>query len=325
MFSIIIPLYNKEEYVEKALDSVRRQSEHDWELLIIDDGSTDNSYEVVQQWLNVYADVASKTQLIMQKNQGVATTRNNAVSLSKGEYIVFLDADDWWASTFLQTIKQLITDFPDAAAYATNYYYVKNRQNRVLSQGVLDGFQRGYFNYCQAYAKNLVMPIWTGAVCVRKKIFEEFSGFKPNLKLGEDFDLWIRIALEYKVALDLSPQSYYNQDVEITKRATRNLHRPEHHMLFNLSYLEPVEQINTDYKNLIDKLRVTGLLPYYLSSEYTLLAQEELKKVDWTRQPKHVRLTYKLPKFMIKSHRSFMCVGSKLKQRLIRLRDKRKK
>ena len=310
-FSVIIPLYNKAPYVKKALDSVLSQSFRDFEIIIVDDGSSDNSYDVAKERLS---DSHVEYKLIRQNNAGVSTARNNGVEASKGDYLCFLDADDWWAPTYLERMDSFVREYPEAGIYGTNYYYVKNGKPQVCATTA----ETGYINYCKVYAEKLQMPLWTGAVCVPRHIFDEMGGFRPHLRLGEDFDLWIKIALKYKVAFFNEPLSYYFQDSDVTWRLVGKLHDPKNHMLWNLQHLEDKEVCNPDYKLLIDNLRTYSLLPYYLSGQYRNAAKVELAKVDWSRQPKRTRLLYKLPVFFLKCRRTLLKSGSLIKQAIIK-------
>lgn len=316
-FSVIIPLYNKAPYVRKAIQSVLAQTFTDFELVVVDDGSKDDSAEIATEAIGSYPNC----RLIKQENAGVSMARNNGVAVSQGEYFCFLDADDWWEPSFLEEMSQLIADFPEAGIYGTNYTIVNEtkRKTRVAKIGVEEGFKRGYINYCQAYAKTMYMPLWTGAVCVPRKVFDEMHGFRQGVQLGEDFLLWIHVALQYKVVLLNKPLAYYNQDAEAANRGVGHLHKPNEHMLWNLADLEPVEQSNDDYKNLVDTLRVSALMPYYLSKEYRQAALSELNKVDWERQPEKTKREYKRPIGLLKLKYSLLKVGSTFKQMIIRL------
>lgn len=310
-FSVIIPLFNKAPYVTKAIDSVTAQTLRDVEIVVVDDGSTDGSVDIAEKAL---ADSGCEYQLLRQPNSGVSTARNNGVDASHGDYICFLDADDWWAPTFLERMNWLTSTYPDAGIYGSNYYYVKNGRQRVC----VPNAETGYINYCKVYAESLAMPLWTGAVCMRRTTFDEMGGFKPHLKLGEDFDLWIRIALSHKVAFLNEPLSYYNQESDPTWRLVGRLHDPAQHMLWNLDYLEDEEKTNNDYKQLIDNLRSYSLLPYYLSSQYREDAKRELAKVDWSRQPAKTASLYKKPIWFLKCRRSFLKAGSNIKQMMLK-------
>ncbi len=310
-FSVIIPLFNKAQYVSKAIESVLHQTCQEFELIVVDDGSSDDSLSVARTVLDK---CLIRYQLIHQENAGVSTARNNGVAASCGDYLCFLDADDWWSPSFLERMKDMILEYPKAGIYGTNYYYVKNGRQSVC----VTTAETGYINYCSVYAEKLQMPLWTGAVCIPRSVFNEFGGFRPHLKLGEDFDLWIRIALKYKVAFLNEPMSYYFQDSDATWRLVGKLHDPHTHMLWNLEYLSQEELTNPDFKKLIDGLRTYSLLPYYLSKDYRDLARIELDKVDWSRQPRSILALYKQPVFVLECRHVFLKCGSAIKQWLIK-------
>lgn len=314
-FSVIIPLYNKAPYVAKAIDSVLAQSFTDYELIIMDDGSKDDSYVIASKSI----EGRKNCHLYRQENAGVSMARNNSVAVSTGGYLCFLDADDWWDSHFLEEMSKLINAFPDAGIYGTNYTIVNEtkRKTRVAQIGVEEGFEKGYINYCQAYAKTMYMPLWTGAVCIPRKVFDEMKGFLKGVKLGEDFILWVSIALKHNVAFLNEPLAYYNQDVDVANRGVGHLHKPEEHMLWNLGFMEEVEKINPDYKQLIDSLRVSGLMQYFLSREYHEAAVHELEKVDWRRQSEKTKNQFQQPLVYLKLKQKVMRLGSIAKQMVI--------
>ena len=292
-FSVIIPLYNKAPYVTKAIGSVLAQTFADYELIIVDDGSKDNSFSLALKAI----EGSNNCHIYKQENAGVSMARNNGVALSQGEYLCFLDADDWWAPTFLEEMSKLIGEFPEAGIYGTGYTIVNEtkRKTRVSPIGVEPGFEKGYINYCQVYAKTLAMPLTSISVAVPRLVFDKMKGFPKGIKLGEDFLLWIRIALKYKTAFLNKPLAYYNQDVDVANRGVGRLHKLAEHMLWNVNFLDEEERTNPDYKLLIDNLRTYGLLPYYLSRKYHEVAKQELKKVDWSRQPEKTRKQYSKP------------------------------
>lgn len=321
MFSIIIPLYNKAGHIVKAVQSVLNQSYHEFELIIINDGSTDNSLQVLETYLQAQQNegnnsLAHHVRIINQANEGVSATRNNGVKAAKYGYIAFLDADDWWHKRYLSKMKELIENYPEAKLYSSSYYQVKSRVRRKAAIGVTGSFKAGYIDYCEVYAKTLCMPVWTSATVIRKEVFEEFQGFKPNLKLGEDFDLWVRVALKYKVAFLNQPLAFYNHDVNRSQRAVGLLFPPEHHYIFNLGYLEHEEQQNVSLKKLLDALRVYVLQPYYLNKKTRADAKSELNKVNWTQQPVKERMRHKTPVSILKLELRVMQLGSRIKQAL---------
>ena len=315
-FSVIIPLYNKAPYVKKALETVCAQTYRDYEIIVINDGSTDNSAVVADEYLKATDGI--DYQIISQQNAGVSAARNAGVALSHGDYIAFLDADDWWEPTYLERMAQLIEDYPEAGLYACNYVYYKPGKTRVALN-----IPTGYINYPKAYYESNAMPIWTGAAMIQRKVFEEMGGFPLGIKLGEDFLLWSKIAMQYKVAFLNEALAWYNNDVPVALRATRNLHHPKNHMLFRMdiiaSSLSPLaSNLKIDWQALLDKLRVNDLLEYWMSKEYHDVAAEELKKVDWSQQPDSVKRIYKTPIWLLNAKRQVMKWGSWCKQALVR-------
>lgn len=293
MFSVIIPLYNKAPYIAKAIESVLGQTYRDFEVIVIDDGSTDQSLEVAKTFEN------KSITIISQPNSGVSTARNNGVKIAKHPYICFLDADDWWHPTFLEEMKQLITDFPDAGIYGSGYYIVKNGKERIAPIGVPQGFERGIIDYCEVYAKTLCMPLTSISVVIPKHIFDEEKGFKSQLKFGEDFDLWIRIVLKHKAILVNKPLAYYNQDVEVNNRAIGSrFYKPEEHMLFS-NYGDFMH--NEGFRFLFERLALYGLLSYYLNDVNKLEVYQILSEINWNKHEHKYLLYYKkFPRWAVK-------------------------
>ena len=150
----------------------------DYELIVMDDGSRDDSYDIALKATKGNAN----SRVYKQENAGVSMARNNGVAVSKGDYLCFLDADDWWDSHFLEEMSKLIDAFPEAGIYGTNYIIVNDTRHktRVASVGVDVGFEKGYIDYFHVFAKTMYMPLWTGAVCVPRPVFELSKGFNPN-------------------------------------------------------------------------------------------------------------------------------------------------
>jgi len=316
-FSVIMPLYNKAPYVRKAVESVVGQTYRDWELIVVDDGSTDDGGDIVTS----IAD--PRIRLVRQENAGVSAARNRGVVLSseatfRSPYICFLDADDWWEPTFLEEMAGLIKRHPDAGIYGTNYWIVKNGRKRLAPIGVEEGFAEGEINYCQVYARTLCMPLTSITVCIPRRVFDETGGFPLGITLGEDFLLWLRIALNHTTALLNKPLANYNQDVNVANRGTHHLHPPERHMLWQLGEYEPLEKSNPDYKQLIDNLRTYSLMNYLLDRRYRDAARIELAKVDWDRQPAKTRRLYQRPVWALQLRQHVLKTGARIKQHLKR-------
>ncbi len=293
-FSIITPLYNKAPYIAKAVNSVLAQTFSDYELIIMDDGSQDESFVIASKAI----EGKDNCYIHRQQNAGVSLARNNAVSMSHGDYLCFLDADDWWEPNYLEEMSRLIEEYPTAGIYGTNYIIVNERKHktRVADIGVDPAFEKGYINYCQAYAGRMYMPLWTGAVCIPRAIFDEMQGFPIGVKLGEDFLLWLRIAVKYKVVFLNKPLAYYNQDVEeINRGVVSKGYNPDTFMIFHLNQYEEREKNDSDLKILLDRLRVYSLLRFRLNGLYTERVNKEIAKVNFSNVDKFYRPLYRLP------------------------------
>lgn len=293
------------------MESVSAQTYQEFELIVVNDGSEDDSLKNLRFAIYDLQLPEEKIRIIDQQNQGVSSARNNGVKVAKYDFIAFLDADDWWEPIYLEEMKLLIEKHPEAGIYGSSYFIIKKGHKRIAPIGVAPNFTRGIINYFSVYSKTLCMPLWTGTTILKKSIFEKEKGFKPNLKLGEDFDLWVRVALKYPVAFLNKPLATYNQDVDEKERGVvaMKLYRPETHFIFNLDYLHDEESINRDLHDLLDSLRVYTLLRYRLQGSYLLEYKKEIKKVDKKNQPFSVYLNYKLPVFVL-------VIWSKLRVRL---------
>ncbi len=317
MFSIIIPLYNKEYNVAKAIQSVHSQTFEDWELIIINDGSSDRSLEIAR---GATENIRQPVTILDQVNSGVSATRNRGVSFAQYEFITFLDADDWWAPEFLEKMNHLVHKFPDAGIYGCKYFWVKNGLlTKSLNQEPED-FE-GYIDYFKAYTHAWWMPLSSISVVIPKNVFNDMGGFKKELKFGEDFDLWIRIVLIYRVGYLNEPLAFYNQDLYSGHRALgQRMWKKNEHFIFNLNFLVDEERRNQALKVLLDGLRVRVLQSFYLQNKFELEVQAILTRVDFTKQPIYYRFLYLAPKPLVKVFMNVKLYGSIVKQILYKTR-----
>lgn len=208
-FSVIIPLYNKENYIENAIKSILNQTFTDYEVLIINDCSTDKSVEKAIPFLS------EKVRLIHhEKNGGLSVARNSGIEHASANYITFLDGDDVWKRTFLETIHQLIVDFPEARIFGTNYeevYESKTYQPRNGSGELPDGFS-GYLNF---FKINVRQGIYNhGSVCFHKEVYQKVGNYNPEIKFSNDIDFNIRANYHFKLAYSNTVQMSYLMQVE---------------------------------------------------------------------------------------------------------------
>ena len=311
-FSIIIPVYNVEAYLVECLDSVFCQTFTDWECIIVNDGSTDHSYDIARDYIESHklpiTNHQSPIVLLSQQNAGVAAARNFGVAHSSGDYICFLDADDWWAPLYLERMAELIGRYPDAGLYSCRYWYVKNGRNedRIRNLVFLDSDaaqpQYGLIDYSLSYYRGAAMPVCTDCALMRRSLFDEMGGFPLGIRLGEDFLLWAKIALQYPVAYYNVPLAYYLNDIPVSLRATRRLHAPERTMYAHLDELDAFASVQnrTSWLLLKDKLRLSGLRGYWLDKRYHDYAVQELQKVDLSRQPSSVVRWFRTPLWQLR-------------------------
>lgn len=195
-FSVVIPLYNKEAFIESTLQSVLQQSFDDFEIIIVDDGSTDQSFAKVTNLKH------PKVLLFKQQNQGVSVARNFGIEQAKGKYIALLDADDTWYANHLFEQKKQIDTFPNAGLYCNNYEIFHNEH--LCKKAT---FNFSYHTEClivEDYFKASIINslAWTSAVSFSKDNFIKLGRFNPNYKTAQDLDLWIRFALNYPVSFN---------------------------------------------------------------------------------------------------------------------------
>lgn len=213
MISVIIPLYNKQAYIKRAINSVLNQSFNRFELIIIDDGSTDQSSIRVKEFDDPRISYYYKT------NGGESSARNLGITNAKFNYIAFLDADDEWLPIHLEMVNSIILRYKDCDVIATNYYINLKNQNRIALSFNIKEFTVD--NYFKLSLKRL--PIMTSdTVVVNKKIIAAIGLFDENLILGPDLDYWFRIALHYKIIFVSTPTAIYYHYAE-NSRTNNNI------------------------------------------------------------------------------------------------------
>lgn len=205
--SVVVPVYNKEHYLRRAVDSVLAQTYTDFELVLVDDGSTDRSLDVARS----YAD--PRVRVIHQANGGEGAARNRGLAEARAPMIALLDGDDQWAPTLLEALMGLVRDFPQAGIYCAPYVFVEPGGVRVAPQwaevparGLLPSYFRSAAMGDQiATATSVVVP---------KAVFDAVGGFATD-RLGADQDMWARIALRWPLAaISGEPLAFYFRDAQ---------------------------------------------------------------------------------------------------------------
>lgn len=207
MITVVIPLYNKEAFIAETIESVLRQTREDFELIVVDDGSTDNSIKVVSAFND------PRLRLIKQVNAGVSVARNNGIQAATHVWIAFLDADDWWAPTFLQEMTNAIKKFPQNVLFASGRCRVfASEEERYMHTMLPKDGETNRINYYHVISKYLPL-INSSNVVIRKSHFENAGYFRPGQKQYEDHDLWMRLAIRQNVVFVNNNLSFYRKTV----------------------------------------------------------------------------------------------------------------
>lgn len=201
MFSVIIPLYNKELSVRNTINSVLNQTFKEFEVIIVNDGSTDNSLEIVQQFKD------DRIRIIDKPNGGVSSARNRGIKEAKYEWITFLDADDLWEDNHLQILNDMIADYCQYKVFCTSYI----KSNQKLPQT-----QNNNVVVIEDYFKEAIQHhfFWTSVTCIHNTVFQDVGDFNIHLNRGEDLELWARIGRKYIFVQSKVVTAIYRVDAE---------------------------------------------------------------------------------------------------------------
>lgn len=265
-FSVVIPLYNKEHYIEKTLKSVLNQTFQDFEVIVVNDGSTDHSLDTVQ---TVKSD---KVQIISQENAGVAVARNTGIEHANAEYIAFLDADDEWHPEYLQTINALIDKFPASDIFVTAYRIVMGEKKYHYSTQLSNEpiCLESYWNTFQ----NAYDIVWTSATVIKKRALVKAGMFTSGEKIGQDLDLWARVARNNpKVAYSPKICVDYNRGAEQNARTRVKIAYPKAFMNVLVQEMQNSER-STEEKKWIENKYNKKMTVYVFTS---ILAGERKK------------------------------------------------
>lgn len=235
IFSVIIPLYNKGAEIESTVKSVLNQTYSNFELIIVNDGSTDNSLEV----LKLFTD--NRIKIINKQNEGVSIARNTGILASNGLYIALLDGDDIWDSKYLQEIKYLIDEFNNCKIFGTNYGITNisnDNTKKILKEHLLID------NY---FERALYMPLLTASsIVIKRDCFEEKMFFNNTYTHGEDLDLWARLVKKY-INVAYSNKKLVNYVHTATNRACLKIPRPEKHFAYYFNFKEELLPMESKY------------------------------------------------------------------------------
>lgn len=290
VFSVIIPVYNKQAYIKAMLESCLSQSFSNFEVIIVNDGSTDGSLEVIKQFVD------DRIRLYTTENQGISKARNFAISVAAGELIAFLDADDVWMPNHLEDLYSLYKSFPEAGLFCTKYLI---KSKKVTTKPVFNGLPeddnwkgivKDYFASSYRYR-----VAWVSAVAVPKYVLNKTGSFDETIEgAGEDLDLWVRIALHYPVALTNRISAvYFINESSITKVRT---HKKKY---TNLEKFKNYEKDSPSLKKFLDLYRIEFALQHKIDANHQTF-KKYLKEVDKENLHWKTRILFSLPSGILK-------------------------
>lgn len=244
LVSVVMPLYNKEQWVTRAVSSVLSQSYAQIELIVVDDGSKDDSVKRIQTVID------PRIRLISQDNAGVSAARNRGIQEAKGELIAFLDADDAWKPHHLETIINLYRKYPEAGMWACAYTIVRpdyktfDIHPRSLPDTLID--LQAYVAACARYGS----IAHTSSVVIRRSLLLGIGGFEVGITSGEDLDVWFQIIEKSALAYSKACTTYYYTDLPGSISVTFKQYQPS--MLIRRLEAEVAAGNPTTRKHIID-------------------------------------------------------------------------
>jgi glycosyltransferase involved in cell wall biosynthesis len=206
--SVVVPMFDAAATIRRALDSVLAQTERDFELVVVDDGSTDEGPALVKACRD------PRVRLVSQAHGFVSAARNRGTREARADLVSFLDADDEYRPAFLETVLRLRERHPEAGAFACAFTIVDRAgtERETAFRGVppapWEGLLPNYFDSAIG-----LQPVCSSAAAVPKRVLEELGGFREERLPGEDIELWFRIALRAPIAFSSVPAAVYHRDV----------------------------------------------------------------------------------------------------------------
>lgn len=281
-FSIVIPAYNAERTIQRCIDSVLNQTSLDYEIIVVNDGSTDKTAEILAEIK------ASNLYVLQQENMGVSTARNAGIGRANGEFVCFLDADDELLPNHLERLEHSMRAIPGKMFYATRFCtgLINGQTETPKSTGTVVF----YANAVEEALKPRKM-ICTGVVCIRKDAFSQYGLFVTTAKVAEDVDMWERVYVHSGIVIDDTVTVKINRDAS---RATKKYVRMTKADRFDRldGYLQD-DSISADVKESLKKQyewRKLHVVRSYLVLGNKKEAWKGMKEIDFSRIPTKRRL-----------------------------------
>ena len=281
--SVIIPTYNRTNLLPRAIKSVLNQTFKDFELIIVDDCSTDNTEEVIRKFQKKDKRIKH---IRHEKNRGLSAVRNTGIRITKGEYIGFLDDDDEWLPEKLEKQIKLFSSSPDKKLgfVACDYLEINSNTGAVFRYNIPK-----YKNAFKTLLKSTSLCNSSNTI-VKRNVLDDVGFFDENLEVGEDRDMWIRIAQKYD--FDFVPEllfRYYIHQNNITKTTS------------NLRKTKDEERIIEKYKDIYTKF------PKLYSNELRWVVRAFILGYNLIKGRSYLKQSIKYNKLNIRSYLYYFC------------------
>ncbi len=221
--SVVMPLYGKRREVARAVRSVLAQGRADFELIVVDDGSTDGGAQVVAR------EADRRLRLLRQEHAGVSAARNRGIEAARAQIVAFCDADDEWEPGHLEALLALARSHPEAEVFATGYYRAgpDGRRRPNVLRGLAAGFESGVLADYFRLAAASEPPLHTSSVAVRVSALRAVGLFPQGVAAGEDLLTWARLAARFTIAYDRRPTAVFHRPAGIGERPERPRPAPD--------------------------------------------------------------------------------------------------
>ncbi len=287
MISVIIPTYNRAFIVGKSIDSVLQQTYNDYEIIVVDDGSTDNTHDSLKPYFN-------KIHYEYKENGGIASARNRGLEIAQGEYIALLDSDDFWKPEKLERQMACFHAHPEYGMVATRC--VTNTVDtdfRTIEMNKIRRSGKSGWIYKDLFFRNFIR---TSSVVIKKECFDKVGGFDESLPRCEEIDMWLRLSKQY-------PVGFINDVLTIYTR------RPKEIRADNIegrkNWLRVLE------RNYDPELIPKGLYKKRMAKIYNHLAEKMIKKGDKEEGQKHLQQALSLSPLDISVWKTYLLLNLK--------------
>ncbi|WP_046758389.1 glycosyltransferase family 2 protein [Kordia jejudonensis] len=291
LFSVIIPLYNKAMYIQETIESVLQQRFTDFEIIVVNDASTDESVQLVKNISDPRISIIENPQ-----NLGLSATRNVGISHASGTVIALLDADDIWLPNYLKTIKHLYETFPEASLYGTDYSEIYTSNEAIAPKKNISSALKGTaFVVPDFFEANMFQPIFNpSCLAFKKSICSDGNFFNPKITFSEDIDFYIKYGSKHKVAYHY--EALVSMRFAVPNQMTRSSISQK--TLPDLDRYEDLATENHSLKKFLDLYRYIYASLYYIENAIPQ-KNKMLKHIVYSNLTWKQRLLLKSPRFVI--------------------------